>query len=102
MFASLQSEPGRKALAALEQQQAGIPDSIVLFDNGKYYIRSSAALRIAGIMRYPWAGLQIFSILPKVVRDSMYNIIARNRYKWFGKSESCPLPTPELKARMIT
>lgn len=101
MFASLQSAAGQKALHKLLQQHATIPDSIVLYEHGKYYIQSSAALRIGQLMGYPKAVINILNIVPVGIRDAIYNVIARNRYKWFGRSESCPLPTKEQQKRMI-
>lgn len=101
MFASLQSATGQKALEKLAEEHATIPDSIVLYENGKYYIRSKAALRIGQLMGYPKAVINILGILPEGIRDTIYNIIARNRYKWFGRSKDCQLPTKEQLERII-
>ena len=101
-FASLQSVAARELL-----KQHGItlpegdPDSILLVDGGRVYDKSGAALRIAGKLRSPIAMFWIFLIVPWFIRDFFYKIIARNRYKWFGKTEACRVPTPELKERFV-
>jgi predicted DCC family thiol-disulfide oxidoreductase YuxK len=75
------------------------PDSIVLYENGKYYTRSTAALRVARKLSGGWPLLYVFIIIPAPLRDWVYNIIARNRYNWFGRSETCWMPKPEWKER---
>jgi predicted DCC family thiol-disulfide oxidoreductase YuxK len=98
-FASLQSEIGQKLV-----EQYGIPkgiESIIYIENDKVYIKSSAALRISRKLNGYWRYLKILSILPSSVRDFFYDIIAKNRYKWFGKKESCMLPTTETKKRFL-
>lgn len=76
--------------------------SIVLLENGKIYERSTAALRIARRLGGWWPLLYGFIVVPAFIRDAFYNFIARNRYKWYGKQESCWIPTPELKERFIS
>lgn len=99
-FASLQSDIGQELL-----KQKGLKtsdfDSIVLFKNGTVYQKSDAALEIARELNGLWSWLYIFKIVPRFIRDFFYNIIARNRYRWFGKTEACRLPTPELRARFL-
>ena len=104
-FASLQSDEGarllvahgRKALAAGES-----PDTMLLVEGGTLYDRSTAALRIARHLRAPWRWGVVFFVVPRVLRDFVYGVVARNRYRWFGKTDQCRLPTPELKARLST
>jgi predicted DCC family thiol-disulfide oxidoreductase YuxK len=101
-FASLQSDGGK---ALLEKHGVkvpeGDPDTIVVVDGGKAYERSSAVMRILPHMTFPfWLG-RVFVIVPRVLRDVVYKFIARNRYRWFGKTNECRIPTPELRARMI-
>lgn len=72
-------------------------ESIVLYQNGKVYTKSSAALKIARQLSGAWPIFYGLMILPKFIRDFFYNIIAKNRYKWFGKKNECRIPTPELK-----
>ncbi len=99
-FASLQSDFGQSILA---QNVGGTEGggTIILLENGKVYDRSTAALRVArqlsGWIKY----LYVFIIVPKFIRDFVYKIVAKNRYRWFGKQESCWLPTKALKARFL-
>jgi predicted DCC family thiol-disulfide oxidoreductase YuxK len=71
-------------------------DSILLYSSGKVYTKSSAALRIAGKLSGLWPILFIFLLVPKFLRDSVYDFIARNRYRWFGKKESCMVPKKKV------
>jgi predicted DCC family thiol-disulfide oxidoreductase YuxK len=98
-FAPLQGETFR----ALEiPGKELLPDSIVLFENGKLYTESAAVLRIARRLSFPWRWLALPGwLLPRFVRDPIYRLIARNRYRWFGKKDVCYLPTPELKLRFL-
>lgn len=75
--------------------------SVVLLENGHTYTKSTAALRIAKKLRGLWPLLYIFMLVPKKVRDAIYDLIARNREKWFGRSETCFAPTPAYKQRFI-
>lgn len=99
-FASLQSEIGQ----ALIKKHA-IPaevDSLVLIENDKVYIKSSAALRIAKKLDGLWHLLFIFILVPRKLRDYLYDIFSKNRYKWFGKKEdSCALPSAEDRNRFL-
>ena len=102
-FAPLQSEIGKKMV-----EERGIDtstvDSIILVEpNIAYYTKSSAAIEIANDLGGIWKILNVFTyILPVSVRDWIYDFIARNRYKWFGKKEQCMIPTPEMKAKFIS
>jgi predicted DCC family thiol-disulfide oxidoreductase YuxK len=97
-FASLQSDI---AAMHLKGTQHANLDSIVLKDGDKIYTRSSAALRIASKLPFPVSLLYAFMIVPRFIRDFVYDRIAANRYKWFGKKEACWLPTPELRSKFI-
>jgi predicted DCC family thiol-disulfide oxidoreductase YuxK len=101
MFASLQSEVGRKIL-----EQYNFPldelNSFILIENNKAYTRSTGALRVAKKLNGLWPLLYGFIIIPKLLRDGIYNWVGRNRYKWFGKKDACMIPTPELKARFLS
>lgn len=99
-FASLQSEFGQKFL---EKNNLSTEEfnSIILVDGEKFYTRSDAALRIGKELKGIYKLSGVFFIFPKFIRDSVYDWISRNRYKWFGKQESCWLPTPELKQKFI-
>ena len=99
-FASLQSSIGKKLL----QQHAINPnkvDSLVLIINEKVYIKSSGALQLTKYLKGLYPLLFVFIIVPAFIRNAVYDYVARNRYKWFGKSDNCMMPTPELKNRFL-
>jgi len=100
VFASLQSKIAQEILTSFGEDPQKL-DSIVLFENGKLYKKSTAALRIAKKLKGFWKSLYMFMIVPKFIRNLVYSIIAKNRYKWFGKQESCWLPNPDLKAKFL-
>lgn len=99
-FAPLQSEYGQRYLT-----ESGLPldefDSIVLLEDGHTYSKSTAALKIAKNLSGAWPLLYGFIILPRFVRDAVYDFIANNRYKFFGKQDQCRVPTPELQAKFL-
>jgi predicted DCC family thiol-disulfide oxidoreductase YuxK len=98
-FASLQSEPGQKLI-----QTHNVPpntDSMILVQRNKCYYRTSAALRICKDLGGGWKLLYGLLIVPRPVRDFFYRILAKNRYKWFGKKQSCLLPSPEIRKRFL-
>ena len=76
-------------------------DSIILLDNNRIYSKSSAVLRILKRLRLPYNLLWVFIIVPPFVRNFVYDVVARNRYNWFGKRETCMMPSDELKARFF-
>ena len=102
-FASLQSDAARRICREhrLPEPSAPDPDSIIVIAGGRALERSDAALAIAARLPYPWPLLGILRILPRALRDWAYRIVARNRYRWFGRSDTCMVPTPELRARFI-
>lgn len=102
-FASLQSDGGRALLAQHGVTvPAGDPDTMLLVEDGRVLDRSSAVLRIAAHLTFPfWLG-RAFVIVPRPIRDVVYRFIARNRYRWFGRTNECRIPTPELRARLVT
>jgi len=100
-YASLQSEIGQ-ALAKEVGVDASKLDTILLIEPAvAYYHKSTAALQIARQLSGGYSLLSIFLIFPKFLRDWIYDIIAKNRYKWFGKKESCAVPSPRLKALFV-
>lgn len=94
-FASLQSEAARRCLADAGMTRDA-PDSIILLDDGRLFTRSTAALRIARRLRFPWPCAFALVIVPRPVRDWVYDVVARNRYRWFGRRDACLVPTPAL------
>jgi predicted DCC family thiol-disulfide oxidoreductase YuxK len=98
-FASLQSEAGKQYIEQYNILET--IDSIVLIKDGKVYLESTAALKIASRLKWPWRIFGILLGIPKPVRDRLYKWIAKNRYKWFGKDESCMLPSKENRERFI-
>jgi len=75
--------------------------TFVLIADGKAYVKSDAAIRISRYFRGAWKLLGVVRIIPRPVRDWVYDVIARNRYKWFGRFDTCMVPTPDLRARFI-
>lgn len=99
-FAALQSEAGKRLLNEY-RLPAGEMESIVFIENGNAYQRSSAALRICRRLSGAWPLCYGFILVPRFIRDAVYNWIAANRYKWFGVQEQCMIPTPEVRERFI-
>ncbi|WP_422008912.1 thiol-disulfide oxidoreductase DCC family protein [Roseivirga pacifica] len=99
-FAALQSDFGQEKLKELGYNQQEF-DSLVLLSEDKVYKKSSAALRIAKKLSGLYPLLYVFIIIPPFIRHGVYDIIAKNRYKWWGKRDSCRMPTPELRARFV-
>jgi predicted DCC family thiol-disulfide oxidoreductase YuxK len=99
-FASLQSEIGQQYL-----QQFGLSttdlDTFVLVEGNTYTTRSTAGLRVLRHLPFPWNMAYVFIILPGFIRDTVYKLVARNRYKIWGKKDECMLPTPEMRAKFI-
>lgn len=101
-FAALQSDAAKTALAARGRATPeGEPDSVLLLDGDRVYERSDAALRIARRLSSAWRLFFVFIVVPRFIRDLVYRFIAKHRYRWFGKTEECRVPTPELRARFL-
>jgi len=99
-FASLQSAIG-KDLANQYDIDASLLEGLIFITPQKAYTKSSAALQIARRLDGLWFLLFPLYMIPKPIRDIVYDYVARNRYRWFGKSETCRIPTPELKSRFL-
>ncbi len=97
-FISIQNP---KALELLNGKIDISPDSVILLENDKAYIRSRAAIKISARLTWPWKIVSILRILPSFLIDPLYKLIARNRYKFWGKSNECMIPTAEIKDRFI-
>jgi predicted DCC family thiol-disulfide oxidoreductase YuxK len=100
LFASLQGKTGQEILKKFSLS-ANDFNSFILIEGDELYTRSTAVLRILRKLGGAWALLYVFIIIPPFIRNPVYNFIARNRYKWFGKKEECWVPTPELKQRFL-
>ncbi len=102
-FCAIQSQEAKALLAGIGQKiPEGDPDSILLYDRGKLYSHSTAALRIAKGMDGLWKIFSLGLIVPAFLRNIVYRFIARNRYKWFGKSESCRVPDAAFRKRFLS
>ncbi len=95
-FASLQSEVANKYLQSSDEM-----GSVILIAGDHIYKESEAALKIARQLSGGWPLFYVFIIIPRPIRDSVYKVIARNRYKWFGKKDHCMVPTEDLKVRFL-
>jgi predicted DCC family thiol-disulfide oxidoreductase YuxK len=101
LFTANQHESGKKILT----EQGKNPEevhTIYLLEGGQLYEKSTAALRIARRLRFPWNLLYVGVILPRFIRNPIYDFIARNRYRWLGKKDTCRMPTAEERARFLT
>jgi predicted DCC family thiol-disulfide oxidoreductase YuxK len=99
-FASIQSQAGSRLMRelGLDPQDA---KTFILLSADRAYFKSDAAIRVAGYLRWPWRILGVVGVVPRPIRDWVYDRIARNRYRWFGRSDTCMMPTPELRSRFI-
>lgn len=98
-FASLQSDMGKKLLN--KYNAPSDIDSFVLIEGNNCYFQSSAALRVCKNLKGVWKLPYILIVVPKPLRDFFYGIVAKNRYKWFGRKETCMLPSPEERKRFL-
>jgi predicted DCC family thiol-disulfide oxidoreductase YuxK len=99
-FAPLQSAAGQQLL-----QQYGLPQqdfkSFYFIEAGTAYSSSTAALRVCRYYPWYWQWVQVFWIIPAFIRNAVYNLIARNRYKLFGQKDTCMVPTPDISQRFL-
>tara|TARA_R110002051_G_scaffold10001_6_gene37996 strand:- start:38913 stop:39314 length:402 start_codon:yes stop_codon:yes gene_type:complete len=99
-FAALQSEIGQ-SLAKKHQLDTTQVDSIVLIMKDKVFIKSSAALNISRYLKGAYPLLFLFIIIPSFIRNWVYDYVAKNRYRWYGKKDQCMIPTKELKSKFL-
>jgi predicted DCC family thiol-disulfide oxidoreductase YuxK len=99
-FASLQSDVGQKLLGKFLPSQE--IKTIVFIRNGEVFVKSDAALELCKELNGLYPIFHVYKVVPKSIRDGIYNFIAQNRYRWFGKREECWMPTEELKDRFIS
>ena len=101
-FATLQSEFAKKLLSQKNIAKENFPDSVMLIENGEQFFKSDAGLRIHRKLGFPFSIVYVFIFLPKNIRDGVYDGIANNPYKWFGKKEVCRVPeTEEEKKKFL-
>jgi predicted DCC family thiol-disulfide oxidoreductase YuxK len=100
MFCPVQSGTGKDLL-----QHFGLPtdhhDSVVFVENGQAFLKSDAVIHMWKHLRFPWPILTVARVVPTFIRDAIYLVIARNRYRWFGKRETCMIPDDKLAARFL-
>ncbi len=100
-FVALQSDIGQEIIKYIGIDTSKT-DSIILYEPGQaYYYKAEAALKIAGELGGVYSLMGPFSILPKWLNNKVYDYVARNRYKWYGKKNECMIPTPEMKAKFL-
>jgi predicted DCC family thiol-disulfide oxidoreductase YuxK len=100
-FAALQSEPARRLVAELGLDPDQV-DSVILVDERGVAVReSTAALRVAARLGWPWRALAAALVLPRALRDPVYRFIAKRRFRWFGQVDACRLPKPEERGRFV-
>lgn len=105
-FASMQSEAGQRLL-----QQVGLSstdmDTFVVVEqaedgsSSRIYTRSEAAIQVVSKLRQPWPLVRLVWWVPRPIRDGLYSWVSRNRYRWFGKRQTCMVPTPDIRERFL-
>ncbi len=101
LFASLQSEIGKRILSSHNLSRDDLK-TFLLIEDERVYTKSTAALRVIKQLNGFISVLYTFNLIPKFIRDSIYDLVAKNRYNWFGKKDECMIPTPQLKARFLS
>jgi len=99
-FVPLQSQAAIELLGN-DYPSGGEFETIIYHENGQNYTRSTAVLRIARHLRFPWPLMWAFIVIPPVIRNYIYGVISKSRYRWFGKRDQCMAPTPELRKKFI-
>lgn len=99
-FAALQSDAGKALMRQYDIDDKQLK-TFIFIENDKAYFRSTAGLKLAKHLGALWPLLYVFIIIPRPLRDAVYDYISRNRYRWFGKQESCMIPSPEIRARFL-
>ncbi|MEI8279483.1 MAG: DCC1-like thiol-disulfide oxidoreductase family protein [Bacteroidota bacterium] len=102
-FSTLQSSSGQSVLKQFSSNNKYIPNSLILFHNGKYYVKSDAALHTGMQLTFFIKCLSYIGwLVPKPFRDAIYDIIAQKRYKWYGKMDTCMVPSADLQDRFLS
>src|SRR5215831_3495611 len=100
LFGSLQGKAGQQYLEKYQLPTSTF-NSFMLIEGEKLYTRSTAALKMLKHLGGIWSLFYCLIIIPPFIRDAVYNLIAKNRYRWFGKKEACWVPTPDLRSRFL-
>ena len=100
VFASLQSDAAKYILLQYNVKKISM-DSILFIEDGQIYQKSTAVLKISKYLNWPWTMVSVFRLLPLRFRDKMYDLIAKLRYSWFGRKDTCMMAIPEYKNRFI-
>ena len=98
-FSPLQSEFGQVMLKF--EKLPPVPNSFILIVGDKWYEKSSATLKIFEFLPWYWKWTKVFWLVPKFIRDGLYDFVSKRRYKWFGKKDQCMIPTPEVRKRFL-
>ena len=100
-FASLSSPAADRLLRGFPAERLP-PESIVLIEDGRVFSRSDAALRVGRRLSFPWPlAASLLMVVPRFLRDPLYDAIALRRYRWFGRRDACELPDPGIRARLL-
>jgi predicted DCC family thiol-disulfide oxidoreductase YuxK len=99
-FASIQSEIGKEICRSQGLDPADV-QTFLLISAGKILLRSDAAIAVASSFGGLWRLLRVFKLVPRVARDWIYSTVARNRYRWFGRTDACMIPSPEVRDRFV-
>jgi len=99
-FAALQSDAGQELLTRHGLPTEGF-DSFVLVERGQLYTKSDAAIRVAELLGWPYRAARIGRVLPRGLRDFLYDIVATNRYEWFGRKDQCMVPDEDVSDRFL-
>jgi len=99
-FAPLQSATGARLMRELGLDPEDVK-TFVLIADGRAFVKSDAAIHLARFLRGPWRLLGAIKIIPRPIRDWLYDVTARNRYRWFGRSDECTVPAPDMRDRFI-
>jgi predicted DCC family thiol-disulfide oxidoreductase YuxK len=99
-FAHLGSAEAKRSIPT-ELINTGTPSTLILRTSEACFIKSDAWLKIIGLLGAPWSYLAVFKVIPRPIRDFIYDHIAKRRYRWFGRFESCPMPEPKFKDRFL-
>jgi len=99
-FVPLQSEKAKQIISCFEENNK-ISDTIILIQDNKLFVKSDAVLYIAKLLGYTWKFFYFLKFVPKFIRDWIYELIAKNRYQWFGKKSACMIPTNDIKSKFL-